>query len=64
MISGLPNYTGARKATISVGSIQYAATWYLPAWVLALKGDSDMGSRVIGTQVSEPEVHICYMKCM
>jgi len=46
------------------GSIQYAATWYLPAGVLALKGGSGMGSRVIRTQFSEFEVYICYMKCM
>jgi len=37
---------------------------YVPAWVLALKGDSSMGSRVIRTQMSESEVYICYMKCM
>jgi len=39
-------------------------TWYLPAGVLALKGGSGMGSRVIRTQMSESEVYIHYMKCM
>ena len=48
----------------TVRSIQYTATWYLPAWVLALKGGSGMGSRVILTQMSESEVYIRHMKCM
>jgi len=47
-----------------VGSIQYAAIWYLPAGVLTLKGGCGMGSKVIRTQMSESEVYICYMKCM
>ena len=44
----------------TVGSIQYTTTWYLPAWVLALKDGSSMESRVIRTQMFESGVYILY----
>jgi len=47
-----------------VESIQYAATWYLPAGVLVFKCGSSVGSRVITTQRAESKVYIYYMKCM